>query len=251
MPKVKKDDLPVPMSLDEIREKVVPAVSHAAASAKDLSTEYALVASDWAKPRIEQGRQIASPAMSQAQHAAIAAAHALTPMVNEARDRVEKAMPTITERVNAALAASNAAKSEVLARGSEAALVLTGNATVKRKSTKKTGGVIGGLLAAAGIMAAAGAVAGYLAKRSRDREDPWAQPLADPYVAPPAATDDATAALEAEEGVVVADGDPAVEAAAEVEAEGGEGQNTDGEGERTQVIDLTADGMPPAEPKRD
>ncbi len=251
MPKVKKDDLPVPMSLEEIREKVVPVVSQAAASAKDLSTEYAHVASDWAKPRIEQGRQIASPAMSQAQHAAIAAAHALTPMVSEARDRVEKAMPTITERVNAALAASNAARSEVLARGSEAALVLTGNATVKRKSTKKTSGVLGGLLAAAGIMAAAGAVAGYLAKRSRDREDPWAQPLADPYVAPPVAADadDATADLEAEGGVVVADGDPAVEDAAEVVTEG-EGQHT--EGERTQVIDLTNDGMPSAEePKKD
>lgn len=167
-----------------LKDLLVPAATTAATTARDLSSGYAKAAGDWAKPRVEQGIAMAGPAVSQAQHAASAAAHALAPKVDEARGRVEHALPSVNERIAAAIAAGNAARAEVLARGSDAALVLAGDAKVTRTPNNKSGGVVGSLLTAAGILAAAGAVAGYLARRSRDREDPWAQPLADPYTTP-------------------------------------------------------------------
>lgn len=220
-----------------IKDLLLPAATTAATTARDVSSGYAKAAGDWAKPRVEHGIAIAGPAVTQAQHAASAAAHALAPRVGEARDRVEHALPTVSDRLAAAIAAGNAARAEVLARGSDAALVLAGDAKVTRTPNNKSGGVISGLLTAAGILAAAGAVAGYLARRSQDREDPWAQPLADPYTTP----------LGDEVAVVSTEATP-LEVANEVSDLSGETTTltTSDEG----VAVETTDEVPPAEGKR-
>lgn len=246
-------------TLEGVKQKLGPAVSQAAHVARDRSNEYAHAAGDWAKPKLAQGKAMTGPALASAQQAASAAAHALSPVVEEAKGRVEQALPSVTERINAALAAGNAARAEVLARGADAALVLAGDATIKRKKEKKSGGVVGNMLAAAGILAAAGAVAGYLARRSRDREDPWAQPLADPYVAPstgrestvdvpitPPAGAPLAAASDVDDSSAVSEAS-VDEATTLPDAEG----TPPAEVDSTQVIDLTDGGLPPSEEKKD
>lgn len=237
-------------TIDGLKDKVVPAVSHAAAVAKDLSAEYAQAAGEWARPHLEQGRHLAAPAVASAQHAASAAAQALGPVVEEAKEKVEAAVPSLTDRVEAMWAAGNAARTEALTRGTEAAMVLTGEATVKRTSSKKLGGLLGGMLAGAGMLAAAAAVAGYLARRSRDREDPWAQPLADPYIAPSTGRESTVAGLPQDEmAEAVADDEGMARPDVDTPEPPTEAAGEDGAGaDATELIETPGDETPPVDP---
>lgn len=109
----------------------------------------------------------------------------------EAKDSfVEETLPKIIEAVTGAVAASSVAKSDALAkvrdseaahRAADAAAVLKGD---KVAADKKSGGFFSGLLATLGLLAAAGGLAWFFNKRSVEQDDPWARPLADPYIPP-------------------------------------------------------------------
>lgn len=147
---------------DQLRERVVPAVGHAAGSAHK-----------WAKPRVEHGIEVAAPKLE-------SAVSGLAPKVDTARDKiVEELLPRLTEAIAAFAAATTAAKDEAVARGAGAAAVISGDAVASPKRNKKCR-----VLMALGLLGAAAAGAAAFMKRSAPKDDPWATPLADPYVAP-------------------------------------------------------------------
>jgi len=148
---------------DQLRERVVPAVGHAAESAHK-----------WAKPRVEHGIEVAAPKLE-------SAVSGLAPRVDTARDKiVEELLPRLTEAIAAFAAATTAAKDEAVSRGAGAAAVISGDAVASPRRKKK-----GRVLLALGLLGAAAAGAAAFMKRSgAPKDDPWATPLADPYVAP-------------------------------------------------------------------
>jgi len=104
----------------------------------------------------------------------------LAPKVDTARDKiVDELLPRLTEAITAFATASAAAKEEAISRGTGAAAVLSGDASASPKHNKK-----GRVLLILGLFAAAAAGAMAFMKRSAPKDDPWATPLADPYVAP-------------------------------------------------------------------
>jgi hypothetical protein len=150
---------------DLLRERVVPAVGQAAGSAKE-----------WAKPHVEHGIEVAAPKLE-------SAVSGLAPKVDTARDKiVDDLLPRVTEAITAFAAASAAAKDEAVSRGTGAAAVISGDAVASPKHKKKCRGVLLGL----GLLGGAAAGAAAFMKRSAPKDDPWATPLADPYVAPSA-----------------------------------------------------------------
>lgn len=159
LPTVETKTINVPTAAG-LKDVIVPAVTGAAATAKDRSSEYAHTASEWAKPRLEQGRDLAESS------------------VGEAKGRIDENMPKLT----AALAAAAAGTEEARHRASDAALVLKGDAVIKRK---KKGGLVGKVFSTLGLLALVGVAAAFVAKKaSEPKDDPWARPLTDPYVAP-------------------------------------------------------------------
>jgi len=161
---------------DQFRERVVPAVGHAAVAAKDWGKPRVDAARDWAKPRVEHGIEVAAPRLENA-------VDSLAPKVDTARDRiVEDLLPRVAEAIAAAAAASAAsaaaARNEAVTRGSDAAAVLAGNAVAKPRHRKRKAFLVVSLLGAA--------AAGFAAfkKGQAPKEDPWATPLQEPYVAP-------------------------------------------------------------------
>lgn len=243
VPTIETTQVTVP-TLHGIKAAVVPAVAGAAAAAKHWGDERAHEADEWAKPRLEQGRERAQ-----------AAAGALAERSEEARHRIESDAPKLTETVSGLLASGAATREEAQTRAADALKVLKGEATAKEK--KK--GVFGNILAALGILAVAGAIAAVVAKRqAQPKDDPWARPLTDPYIAgkttsvgpaagaaavgdqagqtdlTPGATTTNTAAGEKAEPAV---SDVPV---AEIDA------TPPASVEETGVVDLTAGGMPPA-----
>lgn len=147
---------------EQLRERVVPAVGHAAVNAKE-----------WARPRVEHGIEVAAPRLE-------SAVSGLAPKVDTARDKlVEDLIPRIAEAIGAWAAASAAAKEEVVARGAGAAAVISGDAVASPKHKKR-----GRVLMTLGLFGAAAAGAAAFMKKSAPKDDPWATPLADPYVAP-------------------------------------------------------------------
>lgn len=171
--------------------------AHSAAASVGPRVE---AARDSMAPRVEAAREAVAPKVEAAREAVApkveAAREAVGPKVEaargvaaeraaELRDIVEENLPRVAKLVAAALAASAAATEEAKHRSSDAALVLMGDATIKRKrSGVLGGGLLRGLLAALGILGVAAAVAAYLTRRANEQDDPWARPLADPYVAP-------------------------------------------------------------------
>ena len=104
----------------------------------------------------------------------------LAPKVDTARDKiVEELLPRLTEAIAAFTAASTAAKDEAVSRGAGAASVISGDATATPKRKKK-----GRLLLILGLLGAAAAGVATFMKKSAPKDDPWATPLADSYVAP-------------------------------------------------------------------
>jgi hypothetical protein len=175
---------------EQLRGKLAPTVAQAAlaaTTAKELAQPHVKAAQEWAKPHFEHGVELAAPKVD-------AAVQTLVPKVDTARDKiVEELLPRIATALTAAAAASVAAREEALAVGHEAAargtgakLVLTGAAVAKPRRSLGMGGRIGLVV---GLVAIVGAAAAYFAKKSAPKEDPWATPLQDPYVAPAAGVD--------------------------------------------------------------
>lgn len=144
--------------------------------------------------------------------------HDVLPRMVDTRDHlveakesfVEETLPKIIEAVTAAVAASSVAKSDALAkvrdseaahRAVDAAAVLKGQKVVQ-ETRKKSGSFLSNVLATSGILAAAGALAWFFNKRANEQDDPWARPLADPYIPPVTGRDSSAAPTMAEAPVV-------------------------------------------------
>ncbi len=158
---------------DQLRERVGPAVEQAAGSAMEWGQPRVEAARLWAKPRVEHGIEVAAPKLE-------SVVSGLAPKVDTARDKiVDELLPRLTEAITAFTAASTAAKDEALTRGAGAAAVISGDASATPKRKKK-----GRLLLILGLLGAAAAGVATFMKKSAPKDDPWATPLADPYVAP-------------------------------------------------------------------
>ena len=158
---------------DQLRERVAPAIGQAAGSAKEWGQPRVEAARLWAKPRVEHGIEIAAPKLE-------SAVSGLAPKVDIARDKiVDELLPRVTEAITAWAAASAAAKDEVVSRGSDAAAVVKGDAVAAPKRKKR-----GRVLMTLGLLGAAGAAVTSFLKKSAPKDDPWATPLTDPYIAP-------------------------------------------------------------------
>lgn len=158
---------------DQLRERVAPAIGQAAENAREWGQPHVEAARHWAKPRVEHGIEIAAPKLE-------SAVSGLAPKVDTARDKiVDELLPRVTEAITAWAAASAAARDEVASRGSGAAAVVSGKAVAKPKGKKK-----GRVLMTLGLLGAAGAAVTTFMKKSAPKDDPWATPLTDPYVAP-------------------------------------------------------------------
>ena len=182
---------------DQLRGKLAPTVAQAAlaaTAAKELAQPHVKAAQDWAKPHFEHGVELAAPRVD-------AAVQTLVPKVDTARDKiVEDLLPRIATALTAAAAASAAAREEAVAVGHEAAtrsagakMVLTGEAVAKQKRSFGVSGKVGLIV---GLVAIVGAAAAYFVKKSAPKEDPWATPLQDPYVAPAVGVDSTLATPE-------------------------------------------------------
>jgi AcrR family transcriptional regulator len=158
---------------DQLRERVVPAVGQAAENAREWGQPRVEAARDWARPRVEHGIEVAAPRLE-------SALNGLAPKVDTARDKiVDELLPRVTEAITAWAAASTAARDEAVSRGHGAAAVISGDAVASPKRKRK-----GRVLLALGLMSAAAAAVVAFMKNSAPKDDPWATPLADPYVAP-------------------------------------------------------------------
>ncbi|WP_040155273.1 hypothetical protein [Mobilicoccus massiliensis] len=178
-----------------LKDMIAPAVASAAATAKGYTQEAAHQAEGYleqVKPYLEQAEKKAGKVASQAK--------------DKASDN-----PKLAEFL-----ASGAAAREVASqRSRDAALVLKGEA--KAKPIKKHG--FAKFILNLGVLAALGAVAAVVVQRlQQPKDDPWARPLTDPYVAPPAGRD---ATVAAGEGAAVSevDGDRQVSEAGDQAAD--------------------------------
>jgi len=158
---------------EQLRERVGPAVEAAAESAKERVGPHVEAARLWAKPRVEHGIEVAAPKLE-------SVVSGLAPKVDIARDKiVDEVLPRLTEAINAFAAASAAAKDEAVSRGTGAAAVISGDSYASPKRKKK-----GRIMLMLGLVAAAAAGVGAFMRNSAPKDDPWATPLGDPYIAP-------------------------------------------------------------------
>jgi hypothetical protein len=162
---------------DQLRERVVPAVGHTVGhvtgSAREWSQPRVEAARGWAKPRLEHGIEVAAPRLE-------SAVSGLAPKVDTARDKiVEDLLPRLTESIAAFAAATTAAKEEAVSRGTGAASVISGNAVATPKHKRRRQ-----VLLVLGVLGAVAAGVAAFMRKSAPKDDPWATPLADPYVAP-------------------------------------------------------------------
>jgi hypothetical protein len=213
------------IATEQLRSRVAPAVAQAAVAAttaKELAQPRVEAAKVWAKPHFEHGVELAAPKVD-------AAVQTLVPKVDTARDKiVDDVLPRITAALTAAAAASAAAREEALAVGHEAAargagakMVLTGEAVAKQRRALGKGGRVGLIV---GLVAVLGAAAAYFAKRSAPKDDPWATPLEDPYVAPAVGVDSSLAATPEDAAGAAVTGD-------QLDGLGGASLGVDGSGE--------------------
>ncbi|MDO5628248.1 MAG: hypothetical protein Q4G43_08005 [Mobilicoccus sp.] len=138
------------------------AVGAYAAVAKDKTADAARDAEKWAKPYIEQGLEFAEE------------------QAHKAKDKVES-----TGSFSDLAAKTSATREEAAKRSRDAALVLKGEAVAKKKK-----GGFGKVLSTLTVLTVLGAVAAYVAQKlTQPKDDPWARPLTDPYIAPPTGRD--------------------------------------------------------------
>jgi len=207
----KKQQVTVPSV--ETKQITVPTV----AGVKSALTGSARTAQAKGGATLDGAKHAAAPMLDGAKAAAApmlaAAGAAVAPRLGEARERVEhdvlprvadtrdhlveakdafveETLPKIVEAVTGVVAASAVAKSDAVAkvrdsgaahRAADAAAVLKGD---KIATDKKSGGFFSGLVGALGILGLAGAAAWFFNKRAIEQDDPWARPLADPYLPP-------------------------------------------------------------------
>ena len=158
---------------EQLRDRVGPALGQAAESAMEWGQPRVKAARRWAQPRVEHGIEIAAPRLE-------SAVSSLAPKVDVARDKiVDELLPRVTEAITGWAAASAAAKDEVVARGAGAAAVVSGDAVAKPKRKKK-----GKAMLTLSLLGAAAAGAAAFLKKSAPKDDPWATPLEDSYIAP-------------------------------------------------------------------
>ena len=170
---------------EQLRERVAPAVGQAAGSAMEWGQPRVEAARLWAKPRVEHGIEVAAPKLE-------SVVSGLAPKVDIARDKiVDDVLPRLTEAIAAFAAASAAAKDEAMSRGTGAAAVISGGAVAAPKHKKK-----GRVLLILGLLAAAAAGVAAFMKKSAPKDDPWATPLTDTYVAPSTGRHSSLAAVE-------------------------------------------------------
>ena len=152
-----------------LKDMITPAVASAAAAAKEYTHEAAKNAESYleqVKPYLEQGRELAE---KQAEHA--------------------KKQVANHDGLAELLASGAAAREIATQRSRDAALVLKGDATVK---PKKKGG-FAKVVVNLGVLTVVGALAAVVAQKLRQpKDDPWARPLTDPYVAPAKGRDAST-----------------------------------------------------------
>lgn len=236
-----------------LKKLVAPTVAGAAAKSAHSAQE----AKSWTQAKTtdlaQEARDVAGPAL------ATAAAKG-----EATKERVDDTIPKVIEAITGALAAGAATAEH---KAHQAADVVTGEA--KRKEKRKKG-IIGSLFSGLLTLAAAGAVIAYLRKRqSQPQDDPWARPLTDPYVAPTTGRASSTGTA----GTAGTPGTPdAAGAAGTAGVAGAATPSSDdlpyavdskvGDSEapvsdladtpavevsEAEVVDLTADGRPPAE----
>ena len=224
-------------TLHALKKQVVGAAAVAAKSAEEAAHKV--------DAQAHATKAVAAPRLAAAGESATATAHA-------ARDRVDETLPKISEALAGLLAAGQAAQSDATAKVTDVAThakeVVTGEAKKKEKRKK---GIIGSLLSALLTLAAAGAVIAYLRQRqAQPKDDPWARPLTDPYVATAtgrAASVDDSAPLAAPEGVTTV---------TEVEVEGEApvahpADNPAVDSDDVEIVDLTTESTTQAEQRRD
>ena len=180
------------------QEGIKSAIRPVASRAKSLIDEQAEHGKALAAPRIESARSAVAPHLQDARSV-------VGPRITDARHHVEAdylpklvdakdqfandTLPKVASAVSSALGGSQLvgfeamrriSDSEAAHRASDAARVLRGEAVA---TTKKTGrGIVSGLMATLGILGAAGAAAWFFNKKAAEQEDPWARPLAEPYI---------------------------------------------------------------------
>jgi len=235
-------------------ERVAPVVSHAHATAheaasaargwgqprveaaRDWSQPHVEAAREWAKPRVEHGIEVAAPRLEHA-------VSGLAPKVDHARDKiVDDLLPKVAAAIAAAAAAGAAAKDEAVSRSDEAvsrgkgaAHVLAGDSVARPKRSK------GKILLVLGLLAAAGAAVAAFLKKSAPEDDPWATPLADPYVAPATGRDSTVTAPATESR---AGADAATEAEPESTNDDQSARVAEARrGDAKDIIDLTGDNI--------
>ncbi|MDO5711683.1 MAG: hypothetical protein Q4P32_08110, partial [Micrococcales bacterium] len=172
VPTVSTKRVTVP-TMHGLRKLVAPTVAGAAAK----SERYVKDAKAWSDDVAHEAKDAAVPALA-------AAAGTVTATSEAAKDKVDDTIPKIVDAISGALAAGAATASESASKATD---VVTGEAKKKEKRKK---GFIGSLLSGLLTLAAAGAVIAWLRQReNKPRDDPWARPLTDPYVAPTSGRD--------------------------------------------------------------
>jgi len=157
-----------------LKDMITPAVASAAAVAKEYTHEAGKKADDvleQVKPYFEQGRDIAEKQAAKAKESA-----------ETAKKHVGN-----HDGLSEFLASGAAAREVASQRSHDAALVLSGKATAK--PVKKKGG-FAKVVVNLGVLTVIGALAAVVVQKLRaPKDDPWARPLTDPYVAPPKGRD--------------------------------------------------------------
>ncbi len=234
--------------VEAAREAVAPRVE----AALDAVGPRVEAAREAVAPRVEAAREAVAPHVEAARDAAgpraEAVRHAAMDRVGEARDMLEENLPRLAKSVASAT-------EEAKHRSADAAMVLKGEATIKpKKSGVVGGGLVGNLLAALGVVVVAGAVAAYLSRRDREQDDPWARPLADPYVAPASGRVSTYDPDRADASTQIGDADVfGTSAQAAASAAGDQvpvmdpAETPDVGMAEVGVVDLTNDGMPPTD----
>ncbi|MDO5697261.1 MAG: hypothetical protein Q4G51_04725 [Dermatophilus congolensis] len=172
--------IPTVAGLKKAAAPVISEAAHRASEAAHKAGEWGSAAAheagEWAKPRLEQGKASAQPVFAVAND-----------KTGELRDRFTETMPKLSEAIAAAIATGAGASQEAARRSSDAALVLRGEADIRRK--KKGRGIVKSLGIAALVLATAGAAGLWFKQKQEEADDPWARPLTDPYAAPTSGRD--------------------------------------------------------------
>ncbi len=220
----KKQKVTVPTI--ETKQVTVPTVAGIKSALVPAATGVAAMAKHTLADKKEQGKAAVAPRLEDAKGRV---EDDVLPRVADARDQlvdakdqfVEETLPKIVEAVSGALAAGAAATSDAVdkvrdadaphraallaqdAKGRAAEQVKQSRKEAKRQAKKgkalvgkeeKKGGFLSGLLTTLGLLAVAGGLAWFFAKKDAERDDPWARPLADPYVPPTTGRDSSVTA---------------------------------------------------------